>query len=252
MIDNNIIFKNKKAKDIKSFLGISGENEQERLVFSFADGFVDGICNLEVEFPDGYKFAIEELEKDVENECYRLIVQSGLLTQEGWLKMQLKIIQETEIWKCFTFKMFVEHAIKASESIEKQYPNFVEITKIKTRELEQGFKQIVDKTNKTVEDLNQSKENIKANTESIKKLQEDVETNTENMQEANKNISDLKEKLDNLDTYDDTEIKSSISDLEKNKADKTELSSFVTKYVNNKIGDIDIILSNIADESEAI
>lgn len=53
MVENRLILKEKELKDpISKVLGISGENEQEMLIFSFEDGFVDGTCNLDIEFPN--------------------------------------------------------------------------------------------------------------------------------------------------------------------------------------------------------
>ena len=51
MVENRIVFKDRKASLKNVNLGVSGENEQEVLVFSFEDGFIDGDAVLEVEFP---------------------------------------------------------------------------------------------------------------------------------------------------------------------------------------------------------
>lgn len=136
MFENKLILKNKELKEYDSrVLGISGENEQEVLIFRFEDGFIDGTCNLELKFPNEGKGVIE-LEKDVDNECYKLEVKNSLLKDEGIVRMQLKIVQDTAIWKSLEFEMYVLEAINAVESIEEDYPNFVEITQARLDEIE--------------------------------------------------------------------------------------------------------------------
>ncbi len=52
-MENKLVFERKELKSyVSKILGISGENEQEMLVFSFEDEFVDGACFLELEFPN--------------------------------------------------------------------------------------------------------------------------------------------------------------------------------------------------------
>lgn len=140
MIENKIIFKDKKASIGDGNLGISGENEQERLIFLFEDEFVDGTCFLELEFPNGQKNAIE-LEKDETNKSYSLTVKNSLLRYVGTIDMQLKIIQKTAVWKSKTFKMVVENAINAVESIEDEYLDFGSWVKIRMQELEEAIEQ---------------------------------------------------------------------------------------------------------------
>ena len=68
-MENKLIFKDKElVKDDNYVLGISGENEQEVLVFGFEDGFVDGTCYLELELENGTKGSIELKKVD---ETYR-------------------------------------------------------------------------------------------------------------------------------------------------------------------------------------
>ena len=85
VIDNKIILKNKEADCETSILGISGENEQQRLVFSFEDKFIDGTCYLELELPSGKKNSVK---LDKEDETYCAIVKNNLLTQSGEVRIQ--------------------------------------------------------------------------------------------------------------------------------------------------------------------
>lgn len=150
---NKLIFKDKELKEYDSrILGICGENEQEILIFSFEDGFIDGICYLELEFPNGDKGFIG-LEKYVENECYKLEVKNSLLKYDGIIKMQLKIVQGTAIWKSKDFKMYVLEAINATETIEEDYPDFVTTTTTKLEELEKNKQdKLVPGDNITIKD----------------------------------------------------------------------------------------------------
>lgn len=137
-MENKLILKNKELKEYDSrILGISGENEQEVLIFTYEDEFIDGTCYLELEFPNGDKGFIE-LEKHVDNECYKLEVKNSLLKNEGLIKMQLKIVQDTAVWKSKGFEMYVLEAINATESIEEDYPDFVSTTIAQLEELEKN------------------------------------------------------------------------------------------------------------------
>lgn len=141
-MENKIVIKDKIAQLNNATLGISGENEQETLVFLFEDGFVDGTCYLELEFPNREKYSIEIEKKD---ESYCLEVKNSLLRYAGSITMQLKIVQKTAVWKSVTFKMMVDEAINAAESIEEDYQCFVERIDIRMQEIESGFKQLDEK-----------------------------------------------------------------------------------------------------------
>ncbi len=144
-MENRLVFEKKELKKYdRKVLGISGENEQEMLIFLFEDGFVDGICYLELEFKSGRKYSIET-EKDEINECYKLEVKNSLLKKDGLIGMQLKIVNGTAVWKSVEFEMHVLEAINAVESMEEEYPSFVELTKIRMQEIETGFSQLDEK-----------------------------------------------------------------------------------------------------------
>lgn len=66
------------------------------MTFSFEDEFINGTCYLELEFPNSDKGFIE-LEKDIDNECYKLEVKNSLLKDKGIIKMQLKEVNNQHI-----------------------------------------------------------------------------------------------------------------------------------------------------------
>lgn len=213
-MENKLIFKDKELKKVDNHvLGISGENEQEMLVFCFEDGFVDGTCYLELEFPNSEKYSIET-KKDEQSECYRLEVKNSLLKQEGIMKMQLKIIQETAVWKSITFKMHILEAINAVESIEDDYPTFVGRIEARMQEIEEGFKQIDKKVDniKFPEKLSDLENDL--DLEGFSGNYEDLENKPENLVQDenyvhtdNNFTNEEKEKLETLESYDDTKIK---------------------------------------------
>ena len=338
MVDNKIVFKNKEADVETSVLGISGENEQQRLIFCFEDGFIDGTAFLELILPtdnccDNKKHSIE-VEKDVEKECYQLEVKRSLLRYDGDVKMQLKIISNgVEVYKTATFEMHVMEAINAVESIEDDYPCFVEQTKIELQELQEGLEQVCDSLKDTKEETDPTvpahvkqitEENIESwnnksdfsgdyedlenkpkipdvskfidNTvnnlinydtkkqvdEKIAKIRtmklervevlptENINTDTIYLvQKSNANNNNIYDQFvffnDDWEKWGDTEIDLSnyatiealneaLSNIDfANYATKEEIENLASKlYVDEKIGDIDTLLSSIADESEAI
>ena len=108
-----------------NFLGLNGENLQGNIIFSFVDSsFVDGMAILEIE-QDGKKYYIMPLDK--EEETYKIVVKSSLLTTPQIL-MQLVIVEdETSLgspkFKSKTFHMNVYESINATETIPDQYPS---------------------------------------------------------------------------------------------------------------------------------
>lgn len=136
-MQNIIIFKNREIYRRNSdILGIWGENNYETLCFGFYDDFIDGDAILEFEFPNGQKKFVE-LEKNIEEKFYKILIKSSLLQQEGDIKLELKIINENEIiYKTKIFIMKVLEAINATATFEDDYPDFVETTTAKLQELE--------------------------------------------------------------------------------------------------------------------
>ena len=135
MFENNLYFMNKELTTINSrVLGISGENEQEKLIFTF-DTFINGTAYLEVEFPNP-KLNRVFIELTKVNQTYQLEVKNSLLVCEGYLKMQLRIAGETSVWKSKQFEMLVLEAVNAIDRIDDDYPNYILITNTRLTNLE--------------------------------------------------------------------------------------------------------------------
>lgn len=217
-MDNNIIFKDKKIKHIDNYdLGISGENEQETLLFSFEDDFMDGTCFLELELPGGKKGLIELERVD---SCYRLEVKNSLLGRKGPVRMQLKVVNGTMVWKSVIFEMHVVEAINAIETLEDDYPNFVDWAKIRLNDLEEAIKQVSERVN------------------SFGEIEPEVWEIVKDIRQTD--IDNWNGKSDFSGDYNDL-------------LNKPDLSTFVTESdLNDKLGEIDTLLTNIVVESEAI
>lgn len=123
---NNIIISKKSRMVIKKdsrLIGISGENLQETLIFNI-DEPIDGTAVVEILFPDNTKGFIE-LSKTERG--YELPIKSNLLKQQGYISMQLRILQNNqEVFKSMITEFEVERAINATETIPDQYPTWLD------------------------------------------------------------------------------------------------------------------------------
>ncbi len=141
--------------------------------------------------------------------------------------MQLKIIQKTAVWKSLTFKMTVVEAINAVESLEDDYLDFGSWVKIRMQELEEAIEQF----NVVVKELN------------IPTKLSDLE-NDEGFLKEHQSLGEYAKKTELFSgDYNDLENKPEIPSTE---------GLATTEYVNGLVGDIDTVLSKLADESEAI
>lgn len=112
----------------KTILGINGENLQGKIIFNF-EKFVDGVAWLEIEKENGEKGYIQMTK---ENETYTLEIKSSLLSQAGYIYMQLRITQDENVngiavFKSKKFYVEVLNAINATTTIEDDYPSIIDI-----------------------------------------------------------------------------------------------------------------------------
>lgn len=138
MINNILISKDKRKKLHRDtrYLGVSGENLQEILIFNLDEDIV-GQGIIEIEFEDGTKGFVE-IERTERG--YELPVKSSLLTQSGTVKIQLRILQDKqEVFKSEIIEFIVRQAINATETIPEQYPTWIddlEVLKVSLEESE--------------------------------------------------------------------------------------------------------------------
>ena len=123
----------------KTILGINGENLQGKIIFNFEE-FVDGVAWLEIEKENGEKGYIQMTK---ENETYTLEIKSSLLSQAGYIYMQLRITQDENVngiavFKSKKFYVEVLNSINATATIEDDYPNIIDIVNTKQDKLTAG------------------------------------------------------------------------------------------------------------------
>lgn len=138
MINNILISKDKRKilnRDTR-YLGVSGENLQEVLIFNLDEDIV-GKGIVEIEYQDGTNGFVEIERTD---RGYELPIKSSLLTQAGTLKIQLRILQDKqEVFKSEIIEFIVRQAINATETIPEQYPTWIddlEVLKVSLEESE--------------------------------------------------------------------------------------------------------------------
>lgn len=190
---NNILISRKTRKVISKdnrFIGIEGENLQEVLVFNL-DEELEGVAVVEILFPDETTGYIE-LEKTERG--YELPVKSSLLTQEGIVKMQLRIMQSgQEIFKSEIIRFNVEKAINATATIPEEYPTWIDnLTRLKQDIEKSEEKRVLNENERTkAEQSRVNAENERVKT--FSQMQEDIDNVVKKLEDYA-----TKEYVDNL------------------------------------------------------
>lgn len=141
-----------------TFLGYEGENNANKLVFDFTDGFLDGLAVLKVE--RGETKGTIDLVKA--NETYELEVKSSLLAVQGDIKFQFVITEaDGTITKYDPFVMAVKDALDADGELPEEYPSWQEIIATELAKVEKA----TENANKVAEELKEAKENGEFNGE---------------------------------------------------------------------------------------
>jgi hypothetical protein len=135
----------------KTVLGINGENLKGKIIFNFEE-FIDGVAWLEIEKENGEKGYIQMTK---ENETYTLEIKSSLLSQAGYIYMQLRITQDENVngiavFKSKKFYVEVLNAINATATIEDDYPNIIDIVnnKLEADDITAGDNITIEKSGK--------------------------------------------------------------------------------------------------------
>lgn len=210
----------------QSVVGMSGENLQGRIIFTFPYGkFIDGVAWLEFERETEKGYLLMD---KVEN-TYQLEILSSLLNETGRINFQLRITEEkdgkTPIFKSNIFYLEVKESINATSTIEDDYPNLIDVVNTKI-----GVDNIKAGKNISIEQ-NGMDLTINANDEDTKDY--DLLSNKPKINgvelTGNLTAKDL-----GIDTYDDTEIKAELN-LKANKSDIPDTSNFITKNVDDLV-----------------
>lgn len=135
-----------------TFLGYEGENNANKLIFEFTDGFIDGLAVLKVERGET-KGTIDLVKVE---ETYELEVKSSLLAVQGDIKFQFVITEpDGTITKYDPFIMTVKDALDADGELPEEYPSWQEIIATELAKVEKA----TENANKVAEDLIEAQEN---------------------------------------------------------------------------------------------
>ena len=125
----------RKVNFTADFIGISGENLQGNLVFSFTDEFVDGLAYLEIDTGENkYITAMTKV-----GETYVLPIKNSLLAVAGDLLCQVRvdmvnITGDVPVFKSERFVLTVLFAVNATDEIPEDYDTWIdEVTEATNR-----------------------------------------------------------------------------------------------------------------------
>lgn len=147
------------------FLGYEGENEVNKLIFKFQDGFFDGSALLNVHRGEqkGY------VTLDRIDETYELSVKNSLLSQKGDVRFQLTITSTSgQVIKFDPFVMTVKDAIDTDVEMPEEYPSWIDEANAKLAEMD-----------KAIEDVNKVSAKIETTENSAKVVVTDKNGTTE-------------------------------------------------------------------------
>ena len=134
------------------FLGYEGENEVNKLIFTFEDEFFDGsgVLNVKRGEQKGY------VTLDKVGETYELPVKNSLLSQQGDVIFQLSITSTTgAVIKFNPFAMTVKDSIDTDAELPEEYPSWINEANAKLAEIDEAIKE----AEKVIADIVTSKEN---------------------------------------------------------------------------------------------
>ena len=118
------------------FLGYEGENEVNKLIFKFEDGFFDGSALLNVHRGEQKGYVTP---KKI-GETYELPVESSLLSQKGDVRFQLTITSTSgQVIKFDPFVMTVKDAIDTDAELPEEYPSWIDEANAKIAEMDKAI-----------------------------------------------------------------------------------------------------------------
>ena len=215
-----------------TFLGYEGENNANKLIFEFTDGFLDGLAVLKVE--RGETKGTIDLVKV--NETYELEVKSSLLSVQGDIRFQFVITEpDGTITKYDPFVMTVKDAIDADGELPEEYPSWQEIIATELAKVEEA----TENANKVAEDLIEARNNGEFDGEQGERgysptVIEKVNTNTEYILEIS-----YKDEMNDILTYTTPNLKaqgnSASGEIPTKLSELTNDTGFVTKTVGNLV-----------------
>ena len=193
----------------KEILGIQGENMKDVLFFVLSEK-IDGTAVVEIELPSGAQSFVELTKVE---DGYELPVKSVLTEQVGFVKFQLRILQnKVEVFKSEIFELEVKESLNAIYEEPDQYPTWLDKLENLQSELnEEENKRVlneeerVNAEEKRKRDFEQIQKNAENTINNIKDLTDKYDSNaTEKTKDFNKNYIQKKEEFDNNCSEDTT------------------------------------------------
>lgn len=166
-VEVSVEAKTRKTYFEDNFLGLTGENLQGYVVFSFKDMFVNGVPRVEV-IQGSNKYIITEVE--TENETYKLPIKSSLLTSKT-VQMELVITENEEensipVFKSNPFYLYVAESINATETIPEEYATWIDTLNAKVLEIDEKL----DDVDTALENVSTAIENAETATSGAEKV----------------------------------------------------------------------------------
>ena len=131
------------------FLGFEGENKANKLVFRFADGFIEGTAQLNIERGKDKGFLLLDR---IQN-TYQLPIKSSLLSEFGDIDFQFQITKADEtVIKYERFIMTVDDAIDTDTQIPEEYPSWIESANAQLAQLNSAISNCQKVSNQLLQD----------------------------------------------------------------------------------------------------
>jgi hypothetical protein len=229
-------------------LGINGENLQGNLIVKFDDEFVNGTAILEIQRGNEKGYLTMEKQDNSYVLPIKSSLLSKTCTINLQIRITTEAEEDTPIWKSNIFYLKVEEAINSDKAIPDEYPEWIDIANSKLNEIDNvdidittvddNTKVVITRKDGTkkeatvsggsgnVSSVNGKTGEVVLNAEDVGALPKDTTIPTKLSQLKNDNYTIIdseyvhtdnnytnfdKEKLEELENYDDTEIKKEIS-----------------------------------------
>lgn len=238
----------------KRILAMKGENLQEVLLFDL-DKKIEGNAIVEIELPNETQSFVELTETE---NGYELPVKSALTEQVGFVKFQLRILQnKVEVFKSEIFELEVKESLNAIYEEPEEYPTWLDKLEDLQTELNNSEKERISNENERIEseearkeNFTQMQESVKDAISNIKDLTEKYNLNaTEKTNKFDENYSEtLKSFNDNAETkYDNYNKNAENKTSEYNKNNDEKLKAYNDNHTT-KITNFDTNAKNKTDE----
>ena len=169
----------------RQFISVEGENLQSKLVFSFADEFVNGQARLEYKIKGKKNYLVLDKEKST----YTIPVKN-VLTVEGQIDMQLVITEEdtedgTPVFRSNMFYLFCNSSINAVDEAPEGYELWIEQANAKLNQIDDAINEATTQSDYAKEQGDYAKEqgkkieNIVVDLEDIRNISEQANIKSE-------------------------------------------------------------------------